>query len=99
MTKQISLTVNDNPIQLDYFVAAFVDHTSGGMIESLENTEAIKTLNLTIDGDMVTMVLNDKPVEINKFVMKIVKSTTSGMVAPLKGVTLPVKKLALSIAR
>lgn len=99
MTRQMSLTVNDNPIQLDYFVSAFIDHTAAGMIESLENTEAIRSLDLTIDADIVTVVLNNKPLEINKFVMKIMKSTVSGMVAPLKGVSQPVNKVALGITR
>lgn len=99
MTRQIALQVNGSPISLDYFVAAFIDHTTAGMMEALENTEAVKNLNLSIDSDIVTISLNGKPVTINAFVMKIVRSTVSGMVAPLKGVKGPVSQLRLELAR
>ena len=87
MTKKIGLQVNGAPISLDYFVQAFIDHTVSGMLESLENTEPIAHLNLSIDGDKVDIMLNGKPVSANKFVGRIMKSTIFGMVSPLKGVS------------
>lgn len=36
MTRRISLDVNDCPIEMDYFVQGFLDHTVYGMISSLE---------------------------------------------------------------
>lgn len=99
MTVQLSLTVNDNPIKTDYFVAAFIDHTVSGMIESLEGTGAVKDLKLSIDGDEVSIHLNGAAVEINEFVVKIMKSTIFGMVSPLKGVTGSVKKVSLVIKK
>jgi len=89
MTKKISLQVNGAAINLDYFVQSFLSHTVRGMLESLENTEPVMRLNLTVEGDNVEIQLNDKPVSANRFVSKIMKSTISGMVAPLKGVNGP----------
>ncbi len=99
MTVQLKLAVNDNPIMTDYFVAAFIDHTVSGMIESLEGTGAISDLKFTLDGDVVTINLNGKEVPINEFVTKIMISTTFGMLAPLKGVTHPIKKVNLTIKK
>ncbi len=96
MTVQLSLVVNDIPINTDYFVAAFIDHTVSGMIESLEGTGKIKKLNLSINGNDVTVNLNGSDIPINAFVTKIIKSTIFGMVSTLKGVTKPAK-IELSI--
>jgi hypothetical protein len=99
MTVQLNLKVNDNVIKTDYFVEAFIDHTTSGMLESLEGTAAIKDLKLTIDGDKVVISLNGVEVPVNEFVVKIVKSTVQGMVMPLKGVSSPVKKVDLVIRK
>jgi hypothetical protein len=86
MTVNLSLTVNGALIDTQYFVAAFIDHTVCGMVESLEGTGKIKDLNLFVDDDNVTLNLNGAVIPTNEFVMKIIRSTTFGMVAPLKGV-------------
>ena len=98
MTVNLKLTVNDVPIQTDYFVAGFIDHTTGGIIESLEGTGKIKELNLSIDGDKVTVNLNGAHIPTNVFASKIIRSTIFGMVLPLKGVSDP-KKLTLLISK
>lgn len=99
MTVEIKLTVNDNPIQLDYFVAGFIDHTVSGMIESLEGTGQIKDLKYSIDDDKVTINLNGADVPVNEFVTIIFKSTTFGFLTPLKGVTTPIRKVELVIKK
>ncbi len=86
MTVQLALTVNGAPIQTDYFVQAFIDHTVSGMIEALEGTGKIKDLEMSIDGDKVTVHLNGANVPVNAFASKMLKSTTAGMLSPLKGV-------------
>jgi len=86
MTRQVKLLVNDTPIPLDYFVEAFVDHTVGGMIASLEGTGEIDSLDLSLEGGKVTIVLNNTDVPANPFVSKIISSTVAGMLSPLKGV-------------
>ena len=99
MTVQLSLTVNDIPIKTDYFVEGFIDHTTSGMIESLEGTGKIKDLNLSIDAGKVSITLNGAAVPINEFVTKIFISTFDGMLDPLKGVTKPIKKVNISIRK
>ncbi len=47
--RQVSLLVNEEPIPLDYFVQAIIDHTTGGMIKALEGTGPIKNPDLSID--------------------------------------------------
>ncbi len=87
MTRQISLTVNDILINLDYFVAGYLDHVTGGIINSLKGTGEIKTLKLTIDKKgQVKIRLNNADMPLNYFVEEIVRSTLTGMIAPLKGV-------------
>ena len=86
MTRQVSLSVNDVPIGLDYFVAGLIDHTIGGMLAALEGTGEIRSLDISIHGDEVTINLNDAVVPINPFVSKIVRNTVAGMVSSLKGV-------------
>ena len=99
MTKQVSLSVNDAPILLDYFVEGFIDHTVGGMLAALEGTGEIGSLNLAIDeGGQVTINLNNAQVPINPFVSKIIGNTIAGMVSPLKGVS-EIKTLKLTITR
>ncbi len=99
MTRQLSLSVNDVPIKLDYFVQAFIDHTFSGMIESLEGTGPVRTASLAIDGDKVALTLNGTAVPTNVFASKIIRSTTVGMVSPLKGVSGSVAKLRLEVSR
>ncbi len=99
MTKEITLSVNGNPIKTDYFVAGFIDHTVSGMIESLEGTSPIQRLNLSVDGDKVTINLNGgNLIPVNQFASRIIKSTLTGIFTPLKGVTLPIDKVQLTLS-
>jgi len=86
MTKQVSLLVNDQSIELDYFVLSFIDHTIGGMLAALEGTGEIENADVAIERDRVTVSLNNSAVPANPFVQKIFKSTIAGMVSTLKGV-------------
>ncbi len=98
MTKRVTLSVNDIPIETDYFVEGFIDHTVGGIIAALENTGAIKSLNLSIDGDNVTITLNNALVPTNPFASKIIRNTIVGMVSVLKGVN-EISKVNISLSR
>jgi hypothetical protein len=86
MTRQISLSVNGSPIEMDYFVQGFVDHTVFGMVSGLEGVYDISTIELGINGDDVSISVNDNSVPLNDFVASIVGSTVRGMVSALKGV-------------
>ncbi len=99
MTRQISLSVNDDPITLDYFVAGFLDHTAGGRVAALEGTGDIGTVSLSIDdGGQVAVNLNNAQGPLNIFASKIIRNTMVGMVSTLKGVG-EIKTLELSITR
>ena len=97
-SRQVNLSVNDAPIELDYFIQGFIDHTVGGMLAALEDTGEIKSLALSIDGDKVTINLNNALVPTNLFVNKIIRNTIAGMVSSLKGVN-EINKVNISIRR
>ena len=86
MTRQVSLLVNDQSIELDYFVQGFIDHTIGGILAGLKSTGKIKSADLFIEGDRVTINLNEDKIPTNPFVSEIVRNTIVGMVSSLKGV-------------
>ncbi len=102
MTRRITLSVNDSAIDLDYFVQGFIDHTFSAMVASLEGTpkqrEEIKSADIFIDSDKVTLNVNESPVPVNDFVSRIIRSTVQGMVSPLKGVSRP-NKISVGIHR
>ena len=98
MTKQLSLSVNDVPIETDYFVEGFIDHVMGGILEALENTGQIKSLDVSIEGDKVTINLNNALVPTNPFVTKIIRNTIIGMVSSLKGVS-EIQRMNIRIRR
>ena len=87
MAKQTSLSVDEIPIDLDYFVADYLEHVIGGIIGSLHDTGEIDTLELNIDNEgRVTINLNNADVPLKYFPVEIIRSTILGMIAPLKGV-------------
>ena len=98
MTRAISLSVNIMPIELDYFVQGFIDHTVSGMISALEGVGEIKILDISVEGDKVTINLNDAMVPINPFVNKIIRNTVVAMVSSLKGVS-EMNRMNISIRR
>ena len=99
MTKQVGLSVNDAPIELDYFIQGFIDHVTGGILGALSGTGEIGSLDLSIDeGGQVTVNLNNALVPINPFVNKVIKNTIVGMVSSLKGVS-EIKSLEITIGR
>ena len=100
MSREISLTVNNSPVELDYFVAGYVDHVVGGILASLKDTGDIKNLELTIDNEgLVAINLNGAEVSLSYFPTEIIKSTLEGMVTPLKGVSGGIDSLELKINR
>ena len=86
MTREVSLSVGGQPIALDYFVQGFIDHTVRGMLSSLEGVGAIQRVELSIEGDDVTVNLNGAHLPTKPFVNRIIGNMVRGMVSPLKGV-------------
>jgi len=98
MTRQVSLSVNDVPINLDYFVHSYIDHVVGGIVASLHDTGEIERLELSLDNEgQVSIKLNGADVSLKEFPNDIIKSTILGMAAPLKGVDVGIDRLELSI--
>ena len=86
MTKQVTLTVNREPIQLDYYVNEFVYYIAGAITGSLRNTGEIKDLKIEACKGRVTIDLNGQNVSLKEFPMLIITSTLEGMLKHLKGV-------------
>ncbi len=100
MSREISLTVNNTPVELDYFVTGYIDHVVGGILASLKDTGDIKILELTIDNEgLVAISLNGAEVPLSYVPTEIIKSTIVGMVTPLKGVSGGIDSLELKISR
>jgi len=100
MPRKISLSVNNNPTELGYFVEGFVYHVTTGILASLRDTGAIKNLELNVDSDnQVNMTLNGNEVPLSYFAAQIIRSTLAGMVANLKGASEPMRTLELKITQ
>ena len=97
-SRQVSLSVNDVPIELDDFVQGFIERTIGGMLSTLKGIGEVEVLAISIEGDRVAINLNNTMVPINPFVNKIIRSTIVGMVSSLKGVT-EINRLNINIRR
>ena len=98
MVRQISLLVNDMPIEIDYFVQGFIDHTLSGIVSALEGVREIESLVISIEGDRVSINLNNDLVPINPFVNKIIRNTIVGTVSSLKGVS-EINKININIIK
>ena len=97
-SRKVSLSVNGSPVELDYFIEGFIDHTMAGMLAGLKSTGEIKNLEISIDGDKVKINLNDNNVPLSPFPSSIIRSTIAGMVSPLKGVS-EINKVTIQIKR
>lgn len=87
MARNVTLAVNNVPVNLDYFVSEYIDSVVGGIITSLHDTGEIDSLELAIDNEgQVSITLNNSDVPLKYFPNDIIRSTIFGMVAPLKGV-------------
>ena len=99
MAKQITLSVNGEPIELIPFVGEYISGVVGGMVGSLRDTGEIRSLKLSIDSKgQVKINLNGADVPLKVFPKEIIRSTILGMVAPLKGVS-EVNRLEITIGR
>lgn len=100
MANNVSLTVNNVPINLDYFVSEYVGCVAGGIIASLHDTGDINDLRLTMDNEgQVAITLNNSDVPLKPFPMEIIKGTLEGMVATLKGVDGIINSLEINIKK
>jgi hypothetical protein len=99
MARILTMTVNGNQIKFIPFVEEYVYQVANGIVASLKDTGAIKTLELKLDGGEVALNLNGKEVPVNVFVTRIITSTMAGMVSTLKGAEGKMKTLELKISQ
>jgi len=97
-SRQVSLSVNGVPIQIEGFVPEFIDRVVTGMLTGLKGAGEMHSINLSIKGEVVDINVNSAQVPVNPFVSKIFKNTTIGMVSSLKGVN-QVDSLEISITK
>ena len=97
-SSEVRLFVNDAPIKLDRFVRGYIDHVVEGILASLKGTGEIRGVDLSIDGDRVSILLNDADVPLNPFATQIILATLVGMVSSLKGVS-AIERMGVSIRR
>jgi hypothetical protein len=100
MARNVTLTVNNLPVNLDYFVSKYLDSVVGGIIASLHDTGDIEELDLVIDNEgQVKITLNGSDIPLKYFPIDIIRSTIFGMMAPLKGVEGEVNTLEITIRK
>ncbi len=89
MTKEVTLLVNDQPVELDYFIQSYIDHTTRGILAALEGTgqfDSITDAQVSVQGKEVAITVSAKTIPANSFVSNLVRSTIVGMVSSLKRV-------------
>ena len=86
MSRQVSLSVNNEPIQLEFFVENLIDHVVGGIIAALEGVGEPRTVELAINQGAVSLSVNEAQVPANPFVSKVITSTIFALASCLKGV-------------
>ena len=99
MTRRIGLSVNDETIEMDYFVQGFLDHTVVGMVSSLEGVGDIDEAAISVEGENTAVWVNGKPLTLNDFAATIVATTVRGMVSALKGVEGAEEKIRVAVQR
>ena len=96
MTRKLTLWVNSSPVEIDYFVQNFLDHTVTGMVSSLEGVMEIRELDISVQEGQTSILLNGVSLPINDFVNELFRNTLSGLVSTLKGIS-DVRELMLGI--
>jgi hypothetical protein len=97
-SRQVSLSVNDAPLELNDFVQKYIGRVVGAIITSLRGTAKIESIELAIDEDSVSIVRNNDAVPLNPFAARIIRSTILGMVSSLKGVS-TIERMQISIIK
>jgi len=82
---EAQLWINNNQIDMNEFVEAFLAKTVAGMASALRGAGEIKTLEVYFRAGEVKIVLNERNIPLTLFPNDIIASTLSGMVSPLRG--------------
>lgn len=87
-SREVILSVNAAPIALNDFVQGYIDNVVCAILASLRGSAEIESIELSIEGDDVSIVLNNAAVPLNPFVTRIIRSTMLGVISSLKGVSI-----------
>jgi hypothetical protein len=91
----VSLKVNNIPIELKGFSQAFVTSTVVGAVSSLKDVPEITRLALSMKFGKVKIAINGSALQLKPFPTLILAKTLTGMVSTLKGVEGEVTSLEL----
>jgi hypothetical protein len=94
----ISLLINENPIDPHPFVEEFIKQTISGMLAALKGMGMINDLELTVEGDSVKINLNGALVKLNAMTSKMIKTTIIALVSTVNDVD-EIKKLSIAIRK
>jgi copper chaperone CopZ len=86
---------------MDYFVEAYIDHTTRGIIAALEGAaqfDDIEEAEVSVKGSEAFITVNGKQVPLNSFVSALIRNTLLGMVSSLKGVE-EIKAMKIAIKK
>jgi hypothetical protein len=98
MTRKITLLVNNTPVEIDYFVQNFLDHTIVGMVSSLEGVKEIRDLEVFIEEAQTRLLVNGSVLPTNEFVNDLFRKTLLGLLSALKNIP-EIRQLTLGIQR
>ncbi len=94
---QISLKVNNQPVELSGFPRDFLSRTLAGAASSLKGVDDIRSLELTMKFGKVKLAINGSPVSLKPFPTLILARTLIGMTSTLKGVEAEVVSLEIEM--
>ena len=83
---ETKLWVNNKDIELNPFVEQFLAGTVTGGVRTLKGVDVVRTVELKMLKNAVTLVVNGKALELTQFPNDIISSTVAGVVSSLKGV-------------
>ncbi|MFH0941608.1 MAG: hypothetical protein V1823_01075 [Chloroflexota bacterium] len=85
-SRRVSLSVNDAPVPLDYFIQSLTDHVVTGIILALEGIGEANAVELAVTPAAVSLKVNGAAVPTNAFVSRVITNTVFGLASSLKGV-------------
>ena len=83
---KVELWVNNSSIELNPFVEQFLARTVAGAVSSLKEAGDLRSMELHIEQDEVSIIVSGKELSLTPFPKDIISGTITGLVSSLKGV-------------
>ena len=83
---EITLTVNDSPIELNEFAEQYLVNVVIGAVSTLRGFEVVYSMDISLKGEEVRVILNGNELSLTPFPNDIIAGTLTGMVSSLRGV-------------